>query len=67
MMTPVHWSDTIGRETTTPVTTIVRTVCAHDCPDMCFLPAHVEAGRRYTDLGDGATYQWTFLNVQRPA
>jgi hypothetical protein len=49
------------------VTTIVRTVCAHDCPDMCCLPAHVEAGRRYTDLGDGATYQWTFLDVQRPA
>ena len=35
----------------TSVTTI-RTVCAHDCPDMCSLLAHVENGRIVRIQGD---------------
>ena len=31
---------------------IVRTVCAHDCPDMCSLLAHVENGRVVKIEGD---------------
>lgn len=31
---------------------IVRTVCAHDCPDMCSLLAHVEDGRVVKIEGD---------------
>ena len=27
------------------MTTVIRTVCAHDCPDMCSILAHVEDGR----------------------
>ncbi len=33
---------------------IVRTVCGHDCPDMCSLLAHVEAGRLVRIQGDPA-------------
>lgn len=33
---------------------IVRTVCAHDCPDMCSLLAHVEEGRLVRMQGDPA-------------
>ena len=32
--------------------TIIRTVCAHDCPDMCSLLAHVEDGRLVRIQGD---------------
>ena len=32
--------------------TVVRTVCAHDCPDMCSLIAHVEDGRLVKVQGD---------------
>jgi anaerobic selenocysteine-containing dehydrogenase len=32
--------------------TVVRTVCAHDCPDMCSLLAHVEQGRLVRVQGD---------------
>jgi anaerobic selenocysteine-containing dehydrogenase len=32
----------------------VRVVCAHDCPDMCAMLAHVEAGRVVRIQGDGA-------------
>ncbi|HEY4172119.1 MAG TPA: molybdopterin-dependent oxidoreductase [Rhodopila sp.] len=31
---------------------IIRTVCAHDCPDMCSLLAHVEDGRIVKIQGD---------------
>jgi len=31
---------------------IVRTVCAHDCPDMCSLLVHVENGRVVRVVGD---------------
>jgi anaerobic selenocysteine-containing dehydrogenase len=31
---------------------IIRTVCAHDCPDMCSLLAHVEDGRLVRVEGD---------------
>jgi anaerobic selenocysteine-containing dehydrogenase len=31
---------------------IIRTVCAHDCPDMCSLLAHVEDGRLVKVQGD---------------
>ena len=31
---------------------IIRTVCAHDCPDMCSLLAHVEDGRVVRIQGD---------------
>jgi anaerobic selenocysteine-containing dehydrogenase len=31
---------------------IIRTVCAHDCPDMCSLLAHVEDGRLVRIQGD---------------
>jgi len=31
---------------------IVRTVCAHDCPDMCSILAHVEDGRLVKVQGD---------------
>jgi anaerobic selenocysteine-containing dehydrogenase len=31
---------------------IVRTVCAHDCPDMCSLLAHVDTGRLVRIEGD---------------
>jgi anaerobic selenocysteine-containing dehydrogenase len=34
------------------VKTVVRTVCAHDCPDMCSLLAHVEDGRLVRIQGD---------------
>ena len=34
--------------------TVIRTVCAHDCPDMCSLLAHVEAGRLVRVEGDPA-------------
>ena len=30
----------------------VRVVCAHDCPDMCSLIAHVEAGQVVRVQGD---------------
>ena len=32
--------------------TVIRTVCAHDCPDMCSLLAHVEHGRLLRVQGD---------------
>ena len=31
---------------------VVRVVCAHDCPDMCSLLAHVENGRVVRIAGD---------------
>src|SRR5215469_8980883 len=31
---------------------VVRTVCAHDCPDMCSLLVHVEDGRITRVAGD---------------
>lgn len=31
---------------------VIRTVCAHDCPDMCSLLAHVESGRIVKIQGD---------------
>ena len=31
---------------------IIRTVCAHDCPDMCSILAHVEEGRLVKVQGD---------------
>jgi anaerobic selenocysteine-containing dehydrogenase len=34
------------------VKTVVRTVCAHDCPDMCSLLVHVEDGRITRIQGD---------------
>jgi anaerobic selenocysteine-containing dehydrogenase len=34
------------------VKTVIRTVCAHDCPDMCSLLAHVEDGRLVRIQGD---------------
>jgi anaerobic selenocysteine-containing dehydrogenase len=34
------------------VKTVVRTVCAHDCPDMCSLLVHVEDGRITRVQGD---------------
>jgi anaerobic selenocysteine-containing dehydrogenase len=34
------------------VTTVIRTVCAHDCPDMCSILAHVENGRLVRVEGD---------------
>jgi anaerobic selenocysteine-containing dehydrogenase len=34
------------------VTTVIRTVCAHDCPDMCSILAHVEDGRLVGVEGD---------------
>jgi anaerobic selenocysteine-containing dehydrogenase len=34
------------------VTTVIRTVCAHDCPDMCSILAHVEDGRLIRVEGD---------------
>jgi anaerobic selenocysteine-containing dehydrogenase len=34
------------------VVTVIRTVCAHDCPDMCSLLAHVEDGRLIRVQGD---------------
>jgi anaerobic selenocysteine-containing dehydrogenase len=34
------------------VRTIIRTVCAHDCPDMCSILAHVEDGRLIRVEGD---------------
>lgn len=37
-----------------PVKTVVRTVCAHDCPDMCSLLVHVEDGRITRVGGDPA-------------
>jgi anaerobic selenocysteine-containing dehydrogenase len=36
------------------VKTVVRTVCAHDCPDMCSILAHVEDGRLVSVDGDPA-------------
>jgi anaerobic selenocysteine-containing dehydrogenase len=33
---------------------IIRTVCAHDCPDMCSILAHVEEGRLVKVEGDPA-------------
>src|SRR5262245_62725738 len=39
------------REREVPVM-IIRTVCAHDCPDMCSLLAHVEDGRLVKVTGD---------------
>ena len=35
-----------------PSTQVIRTVCAHDCPDMCSLLAHVEDGRLVRIQGD---------------
>jgi anaerobic selenocysteine-containing dehydrogenase len=32
--------------------TVIRTVCGHDCPDMCSLLAHVESGRLVRIEGD---------------
>jgi anaerobic selenocysteine-containing dehydrogenase len=34
------------------VATVIRTVCAHDCPDMCSILAHVEDGRLIRVEGD---------------
>jgi anaerobic selenocysteine-containing dehydrogenase len=34
------------------VKTVIRTVCAHDCPDMCSLLVHVEDGRVTRVQGD---------------
>jgi anaerobic selenocysteine-containing dehydrogenase len=34
------------------MTQIIRTVCAHDCPDMCSLLVHVEEGRVVRVQGD---------------
>ena len=34
------------------MTTVIRTVCAHDCPDMCSILAHVEDGRLVRVEGD---------------
>jgi anaerobic selenocysteine-containing dehydrogenase len=34
------------------MTSVIRTVCAHDCPDMCSLLAHVENGRLVRIQGD---------------
>jgi anaerobic selenocysteine-containing dehydrogenase len=34
------------------VTTVIRTVCAHDCPDMCSILAHVDGGRLVRVEGD---------------
>jgi anaerobic selenocysteine-containing dehydrogenase len=34
------------------VSTVIRTVCAHDCPDMCSILAHVEDGRVVRVEGD---------------
>ena len=34
--------------------TVIRTVCAHDCPDMCSLLAHVEHGKLVRIEGDPA-------------
>jgi anaerobic selenocysteine-containing dehydrogenase len=34
------------------MTSVIRTVCAHDCPDMCSLLAHVEDGRVIRIQGD---------------
>ncbi len=36
------------------MTRVVCTVCAHDCPDMCSLLAHVEGGRLVRIQGDPA-------------
>ncbi len=36
------------------MTTLIRTVCAHDCPDMCSILAHVEDGRLVRVEGDSA-------------
>ncbi len=36
------------------MTRVIRTVCAHDCPDMCSLLAHVEQGRLVDIQGDPA-------------
>ena len=33
---------------------VIRTVCGHDCPDMCSLLAHVENGRLVRIQGDPA-------------
>ena len=32
--------------------TVIRTVCAHDCPDMCSILAHVDDGRLVRVEGD---------------
>ena len=34
------------------MTTVIRTVCAHDCPDMCSILAHVKDGRLVRVEGD---------------
>ena len=34
------------------VARVVRTVCAHDCPDMCSILAHVEDDRLVRVEGD---------------
>jgi anaerobic selenocysteine-containing dehydrogenase len=34
------------------MTTVIRTVCAHDCPDMCSILAYVEDGRLVRVEGD---------------
>ena len=34
------------------MTTVIRTVCAHDCPDMCSILAHVDEGRLVRVEGD---------------
>lgn len=34
------------------MSTVIRTVCAHDCPDMCSILAHVEDGRLVRVEGD---------------
>ena len=36
------------------VARVIRTVCAHDCPDMCSILAHVEDGRLLRVEGDPA-------------
>jgi anaerobic selenocysteine-containing dehydrogenase len=41
-----------SRPTHQPARAVIRTVCAHDCPDMCSLLAHVENGRLVRIQGD---------------
>ena len=45
---------------------IIRTVCAHDCPDMCSLLAHVEDGRLVA-FGPAAGFFRTGVHRQQRA
>jgi hypothetical protein len=45
------------------MTRVVRTVCAHDCPDMC-AELHPDEVARRGLAGGGATYQSTWLDVR---